>query len=155
MFAWAVHALIGVLFVQSGTVAGNLADVGEGVQQSEFGLHQFRVVEGQAATKGVILGEQDACAVGAHVVPEDQRAKFAQPRKGLGARVGVLGSRLAPELHPRRCLGRGTLTGLVEAQQGRTRIDLVIDRGEDLPHAPRGRCPQRGESAAARALPRR
>ena len=144
VLAWAVDALVGVLFVQSGTVAGNLADVGEGVQQSEFGLDQFRVVEGQAATKGVVLREQDACAVGAHVVPEDQRAEFAEPREGLGARVGVLGSRLGTELNPRRGLGRRTFTGLVEAQQGRTRIDLVVDRGEDLANASRGWCAQGG-----------
>ena len=144
VFAWAVHALVGVLFVQSGTVAGNLADVGEGIQQSEFGFHEFLVVEGQAATKGVIIGKQDACAVGAHVVPEDQRAQFGQAREGFGARVGVLGSRLGTKLYPRRCLGRRTFTGLVEAQQGRTRIDLVIDRGEDLANASRGWCAQGG-----------
>ncbi len=70
VLAWAVDALIGVLFVQSRTVAGKLADVGEGVQQSEFGLDEFCVVAGQAATKGVVLREQDACAAGAHVVTE-------------------------------------------------------------------------------------
>ena len=32
VLAWAVDALVGALFVQGGTVAGNLADVGEGVQ---------------------------------------------------------------------------------------------------------------------------
>ena len=41
-------------------------------------------------------------------------------------------------------MGRRTFTGLVEAQQCRTRIDLAVDRGEDLPNAPRGRCPQSG-----------
>ena len=92
VLAWAVDALVGFLFVQSGTVAGNLADVGEGVQQSEFGLDEFLVVAGLAATKVVVLRKQDACAVGAHVVPGDQRAEFAEPREGLGARVGVLGS---------------------------------------------------------------
>ena len=144
MFAWAVDALVGVLFVQSGTVARHLADVGERVEQSEFGPDQLRVVEGQAAAKSVVLREHRACAAGAHVVSEDRRAEFGQAREGFGARVGVLDSRLATELNPRRCLGRRTLTGLVEAQQCRTRIDLAVDRGEDLPHAPRGRCPQGG-----------
>ena len=144
MLAWAVDALVGVLFVQSGTVAGNLADVGEGVQQSEFGLDQFRVVEGQAATKGVVLRKQDACAVGAHVVTGDQRAEFAEPREGLGARVRVLASRLGTELNSRRGFGRRTFTGLVEAQQRRTRIDLAVDRGEHLTNASRGWCAQGG-----------
>ena len=76
--------------------------------------------------------------------PSDQRAEFAEPRKGLGARVGVLGSRLGTELNSRRGLGRRTFTGLVEAQQGRTRIDLVVDRGEDFTNASRGRCAQGG-----------
>ncbi len=105
VLAWAVDALVGALFVQSGTVAGNLADVGEGVQQSEFGLDQFLVVERQAATKGVILGKQDARAVGAHVVTGDQGAQFAEPHEGLGARVRVRLPRLRTELNPRRGLG--------------------------------------------------
>ena len=92
-----------------GTVAGKLADVGEGVQQSEFGLDEFWVVAGQAATKGVVLREQDACAAGAHVVTGDQGAEFGEPREGLGARVRVLGSRLGTELNSRRGFGRRTL----------------------------------------------
>ena len=102
MFAWAVDALVGVLFVQSGTVARHLADVGERVEQSEFGPDQLRVVEGQAAAKSVVLREHRACAAGAHVVTEDRRAEFGQAREGFGARVGVLDSRLATELNPRR-----------------------------------------------------
>ena len=93
VLARAVDALVGVLFVQGGTVTRNLADIGEGVQQCEFGRDQFRVVERQAAAKGVVLGEQDTRAVGAHVVTGDQGAQFIQPREGLGARVrvGLLG----------------------------------------------------------------
>ena len=52
VLARAVDALVGFLFVQSRTVAGNLADVGEGVQQSEFGLDEFLVVARQAADEG-------------------------------------------------------------------------------------------------------
>jgi hypothetical protein len=144
MFPWAVHALVGVLVFRSGTVAGELADVGKGVQQSEFGLDQFWVVEGQAATQGGVLREQYACAVGAHVVTEDRCAKFGQPRKRFGARVRVLGSRLGPKLNPRRCFGRRNFTGLIEAQQCRTRIDLAVDRGEDFPNAACGWRPQSG-----------
>ena len=62
VLAWAVDALVGTLFVQSRTVAGKFADVGEGVQQCEFGLDEFLVVAGQAAAKVVVLREQDACA---------------------------------------------------------------------------------------------
>ena len=145
MLAWAVDALVGVLFVQSGTVARNLADVGEGVQQSEFGLDQFRVVEGQAAAKGVVLREQDACAARRSRRTRVISARSSpSAREGFGARVGVLGSRLGTELNSRRGFGRRTFTGLVEAQQCRTRIDLAVDRGEDLTNASRGWCAQGG-----------
>ena len=62
VLAWAVNALVGTLLVQSRAVARKLADVGEGVQQSDFRLDQFLVVTGQALTKVVVLREQDACA---------------------------------------------------------------------------------------------
>ena len=145
VLAWTVHALVGfLLFVQSWTVAGNLADVGEGVQQSEFGLDQFRVVEGQAATKGVVLGKQDACAVGAHVETGDQGAEFAQPREGLGARVRVLVPWLGAELNSRQGFNRGSFLGLVEAQQRGARIHLAVDGGEHLTNPSRGWCAQGG-----------
>ena len=82
--------------------------------------------------------------LGAHVVTGIRRAEFAEPREGLGARVGVLASRLGAELNSRRGFGRRALAGLVEAQQCRARIDLAVDHGEDLTNAPRGRCPQSG-----------
>ena len=142
VFPWAVDALVGFLLVLCRTRTGNLADVGEGVEQSEFGLDQVRVIEGQAATKRVVLREQHACPVGAHVVTGDQRAEFVEPREGLGARVRVLAPRLGTKLNARRGLGRRTFTGLVEAQQCSARIDLVVDRGEDLPNTSRGWCAQ-------------
>jgi hypothetical protein len=51
VLAWAMDALIGTLFVQSRTVARKLADVGEGVQQSDFGLDEFLVVARQASSR--------------------------------------------------------------------------------------------------------
>ena len=145
VLARTMDGLVGFLFfVQSGTVAGNLADVGERVQQSEFGLDEFGVVEGLAATKGVVLGKQDACAVGAHVVPGDQGAEFAEPGEGLGARVRVLLPWLGTELNSRQGFNRGSFTGLVEAQQRGARIDLAVDRSEHLTNPSRGRCAQSG-----------
>ena len=65
-------------------------------------------------------------------------------REGLGARVRVLVPRLGTELNSRRGLGRRTLAGLVEAQQGGARIDLAVDGGEHLTNASRGWCAQGG-----------
>ncbi len=64
VLAWAVNALVGTLFVQSRAIARKLADVGEGVQQSDFRLDEFLVVTRQAVTKAVVLRQQDACALG-------------------------------------------------------------------------------------------
>ena len=144
MLARAVDALVGFLFVQRRTVAGNLADVGEGAQQSEFGLDEFLVVARLTGAKLGVLLQEGTRAPCAHVVAGDQRAEFTEAREGLGAWVGVLVSGLGTELNARLGLGRRTLADLVEAQQSGARIDLAVDDGEDLANAPRGRCAQSG-----------
>src|SRR4051812_32170942 len=106
--SWAVNALVGFLFVQRRTVAGNLADVGEDFQQPEFGLDEFWVVEGLAAAKRVVLRENDACAVGAHVVTGDQ-ARSSCNR----ARASVRGVAAASVLGWLRNCTRGTASAAV------------------------------------------
>ena len=144
MLAWAVDALVGVGFVQSGTVAGNLADVGEGVEQSEFGLDEFRVVARQAGHEGRRI-PRAGCVRGRRSRRNRGSTRGVRPavrglrRAGWCPRCG-----LGTELNSRRRFGRRTLADLVEAQQCRTRIDLAVDHGEDLANAPRGRCPQSG-----------
>ena len=83
--------------------------------------------------------DQDACAAAADVETGDQSTQFVEPGQGLGAWVGVSVTRLGTELHPRRGLAVVAVTGLIDAQQCRSGVDLSVDRGEYLTHASRVR----------------
>src|ERR1700752_1120372 len=128
--ARAVDALVEFLFVQGWTVAGKLADIGECVEQTEFGIDQLKLVAGQAAAKSIVFREQNACPFGAHVVTADQTTKLAQTREGLTPRGHGPAFRLRPEMNSRRGMGRRGFADLVETQQCGARIDLIVDRGK-------------------------
>src|SRR6202008_2426458 len=118
---------------------GKLADVGECVEQSEFGIDQLKLVAGQAAAKSVVFREQHACPFGAHVVTGDQTTKLAQTREGLTSRSPGPAFRLRPEMNSRRGTGRRRFADLVETQECGPRIDLIVDRGEHFANTSRGR----------------
>src|SRR4029077_4026992 len=110
--AGAVNGLVEVFFVECWTVAGKFADVGECVEQTEFGVDQLLVVGGQGAAKRVVFREQDACPFGVHVVTGDQTTKLAKAREGLTLRGDVLALRLRAELNSRRGVGRRSFADL-------------------------------------------
>ena len=113
-FAGTVDGFVGLFLVQGGTVAGQLADVGERVEQVEFGVDHLGVVAGQHAPQRVVLGQQDAHPLRADVVARDQATQLVEPGEGLATRGDVVVLRLGAELDPRCGVGGGGFADLVE-----------------------------------------
>ena len=57
MFAGGMDPFVGVFLVHGGAVAGEFADVGEGVEQDQFCFDDGGVVAGQDLHRDALLGE--------------------------------------------------------------------------------------------------
>ena len=146
VLAWAVHALVGVL---SSSSVGRLRESSQ--MSAKVSSSPSSAATSSGSSRGRLprrasySASSDACAVGAHVVPGDQRAEFGQAREGLGARVGVLGSRLAYGTEP---AARRRAAALSPAWSKRSSAapasTWLLTVANDLTNPSRGRCPQRG-----------
>jgi hypothetical protein len=139
-----VDLLVGLLLRARRAVAGQLAEVGERGEQGELAVQQLRVVGGELAAGGRVLGHQLAAARGTDVVAGDEclhRRERVQRRRAV--RSGRCGVR-AGERDP---LADGlllTVAGRVQAHQRRAGVDLGVDHGQHLADPPRERRAHRG-----------
>lgn len=144
VFAGAVHGFR-VQLGQAGPVPRQLADIGEGRQQLQFGGRDALLARRQLVPQRDVAGHQRPPANPADVVPADHRAHRAQPGGGLGDRVAFLVGHVdRVELHPGHG-GRGRgFADLIDPQQRRTGVDLRIDHREHFPDPARVGRPNRG-----------
>ena len=132
MFAGGMDPFVGVFFVHGGAVAGEFADVGEGVEQDQFCFDDGGVVAGDCGAQLFVSGEQCSGAGGADIESGDQCGQFFQPCQRSAAGRFVAWARYGAELHAFGLGGGFLLPGLIDPQQGGTGIDLTVHRGEDF-----------------------
>ncbi len=132
VLARGVHVQVGTLLLLArGPVAGELADVGKGGQQREFGRDQVRIVGRQRTAQLRVLADQCPRLAGAHVVTGDQRAQRVEDRRRPPGGLD-LGLAVAGEHHGRGVGDHGLLRLRVQPHQGGPGRDLRVDRGEDF-----------------------
>ena len=129
-----VDALVVAFLVHRRPVARELADVGERVEQIQLGRDQTRIVARHVGTQSLIGGQQVSRSGSADVETGDECGEFVESVQCPTLRRTLCGIVDTAELHARCLLGDLLLTGLIDAQQCRSGVDLAVDRGQYLTH---------------------
>jgi len=144
VLAWTVHLLVSRALLLCGTVAREVAQVGERARDGDLGLQQVAVLQADLLENAHVVGYKCHTPSCAHVVPGDHGPKVLQHREGAELRIVGAAVVVLLEVH-RRCLGhRGVALAFVQPHQRCAGVDLGVDHSEDLAHDTRSGSPYCG-----------